>query len=91
MVVKRGRRGVLALAALSVFALGLGGCRGETPPDPSPAAVSQPVDEETQVVRFDRELGGYAPKKKELLFHLQRRPPLVGRGGPGHRGRRPPV
>ena len=70
MVVKRGRRGVLALAALSVFALGLGGCRGETPPDPSPAAVSQPVDEETQVVRFDRELGGYAPKKKEYSFYF---------------------
>lgn len=71
MVMKNGRRGALALAALWVFSLGLSGCRAETPPAPGPVTASQPGGEAAaQAVRFDRELDGYKPKKKQYNFYF---------------------
>ena len=71
MVMKNGRRGALALAALWVFSLGLSGCRAETPPAPGPVTASQPGGEAVaRAVRFDRELEGYKPKKKQYNFYF---------------------
>ena len=60
----------LALAALCVCPLGLGGCEaGLSGPSDSSAVQSGPEGPEG-AVRFDRSLDGYGPRKTEYDFYF---------------------